>query len=142
MTKLLMVRLLSILFSNMLISIPIEGLKELLKKLDQNVPVDDALKQMGVTSPSLIKEIKDDLSYHAINSGSHNPKSGTDINIELPSAGAVVDAGLGAAADAAGKAAYAISNPVDTAQNMAGKAANALGDGAKALGNMFGGWGR
>lgn len=50
------------------------------QKLNNGVPVDYALKQMGVTNPSLINEIKDDLSYHAINSGAHVPKVGVDVN--------------------------------------------------------------
>lgn len=130
---------------------------------------------MGVTNPALINEIKDDLSYHAINSGAHVPTGGVDVNINgrgvqgrtdpsvvdvnvngkpanngqngdieinVPSPGAVLNAGANAAADAAGAAANAIANPVDTAANVAGAAANAVSDGAKALGNMFGGWGR
>lgn len=145
--------------------------------MNNGVPIDDALKQIGVTNPALINEIKDDLSYHAINSGAHVPKVGVDININgrgpgaqgrtdpsvvdvnvngrpakngqngdieinVPSPGAVLNAGANAAADAAGAAANAIAHPVDTAANVAGAAANAVSDGAKALGNMFGGWGR
>lgn len=146
-------------------------------KLNKGVPVDDALKQIGVTNPALISKIKDDISYHAINSGAHVPKGGVDININergpgvqgrtdpsvvdvnvngrpayngqngdiditVPTPGAVLNAGANAAADVAGAAANAIAHPVDTAANVAGAAANAVSDGAKALGNLFGGWGR
>ena len=121
-------------------------------KLNSGVPVDDALKQMGVTDPALINEIKDDLSYHAINSGAHVPIGGVDVSINERGPGvqgrthpSVVDInvnGQPAHNGQNGDIEIHVPTPGDVLNAGANAAANAVSDGARALGNIFGAWGR
>lgn len=117
-------------------------MKDLKDKLDLNVPVDVALKQMGLTNPDLIQQIKDDLSFHAINSGAHNPGQSSDIEIDINgqpinpnNVNGIYNAGVNGVKQAADAAGNGIKDAANAAGNVANQAANAVEDAAAKAAN-------
>lgn len=52
--------------------------------MNKGTPVDEALTKMGVQNAEIRDDIKDKLSFHAINSGAHVPKgTPSKLNIDI-----------------------------------------------------------